>query len=157
MPFFMNCTKEEVTVKAAGSYFTFKPEQIKAIKSDEIANFIATHPDKQRQGIIILPAAYEEDLDWRTTEEGKAELARLKEKGLNAFLDAQRSIIYNNEVSMARDLAQANFKHSPKAEISEGELNAMRIVAKYARAEEDEASTKMAEVDKLMAQIKKAK
>lgn len=144
-----NCTNEPQTVKALGNWFSFKPHQVKSVQ-DNIGRFIAT--ERQINGIMSLPEEFE-DPEYKTTEEGKAKLAAIEEAGLKAYLGHLRSVIYNNQVSLRQDLEKANIKADPAVFASEGELEAMRLLAKYQSREEDAAQKKADEVKELMKQV----
>lgn len=147
--FLLNPTNEKQTVKALGNFFEFKPGQIKQIQ-DDIGQFIALK--KADTGIVAIPQQYEE-LEWRDSPEGKQALAEAKQRGIDNYLGALRRLIYNNQVSLRMDLEKANIKADPAVFASEGELNAMRLVAQYQSKKADEDQKRVDEVKKLVDQI----
>lgn len=149
MGLILNATNEEQTVKVFGNYFTLKPKQIKNFQ-DNIASFMAK--ERAVNGLVQLPEAFE-DMEYRTTEEGKSVLENAEEKGIDNYVGALRERIFNNQVSLRQDLEKANQKIDPAALASAGELEAMRIVAKYERAKSDREQQKIDEVKKLMKDI----
>lgn len=150
MGLILNATKEEQKVKVFGNWFTLKPGQIKQFQ-DNIAAFM----DKERgiNGLIQLPDTFEE-MEYRASDEGKALLAEFEQKGVDRYLKNLRQVIYNNQVSLRSDLEKANQKVDPASLATDGEIAAMRIVAKYDNAERDREQAKIEEVKKLMAQVK---
>lgn len=147
MPFVMNCRKEEVSTRAAGNWFSWKPEEIKYIKSDDIAKFI--QEARKEEGLMVLPEELD-DPSVRTAPEGKAAILRLKEEGLSAYIDSMRRVVYNNQVSLRRDLAQAGINADPAAFASQGELDAMEAIAKYNLTKQDFSQERIDRVKELM-------
>lgn len=144
--FLLNATKEVQTVRVHGNYITFPPEKVKLVDEDK-GRFICMK--RQEQGIVDLPQEYE-DPEWRETPEGKAAIEAKKQFGLDNYINGLRKLIYNNQVSLRMDLEKANIKADPAAFASEGELNAMRLVAKYQKSKEDDAQKRVEEVRKLV-------
>ena len=162
MPIVINATEENVTVQVAGNYFSFKPGQRRIIRSNEIALFIQT--ERRGSGLAVLPdltTLDEDNGDVEVTPEQlegrKAELASAEKIALQHALDGyiahKRELIRNNQVSLAKDLARADYKYSPDVDISDGELDAMRLVAKYGKKDKDTAQDRLNEVEKLKKQI----
>lgn len=147
-----NPTQEVVTVKVAGNYFTLKPDTRKRV-NDDIAHFIST--DRKESGLVVLPVEFEEEPELLKSAEGKVVLDKLKEEAIDHLIRFHRRIIANNQVSLRRDLEQANIKTDPAIEASEGELNSMRIVAKYQRSKQDAEQARAEEVKKLMQEVNK--
>lgn len=154
----VNCTQEHITVKIAGNYFSFKPMQERVIHNEAIARFIEM--DLKSSGLVVLPELMKEDeeispeeLDQRKLD-GAARKAELMEQGLDRYVAKHREVIYNNQVSLRRDLEIANIKADPAAFASQGELEAMRLVAKYQKRTEDAEQAKIDEVKRLMGAVK---
>ena len=147
--FIMNVTNESQRTKALGNFFEFKPGQVKQM-SDDLGMFISLK--RAEQGLVALPQEYE-DMEWRESDIGKEAIARAKQAGLDAYLGALRKLIYNNQVSLRQDLEKSNIKADPAVFASEGELNAMRLVAKYQKGKDDEAQKRADEVRKLVGDI----
>lgn len=150
MPVIYNATEEVQSVKAHGNHFTFKPKQIKLVHSDSLAQFLTI--ERGDHGLVSLSDKFE-DPEYKLSDEGKAELAAAEEKGINAYVNKLRLLIKNNQVSLRRDLERANIKIDPSSEISDGELEAMRTVAKYQKKKEDAAQKRMEEVKELTKKI----
>lgn len=151
MPLIMNTTNEVQKVKAFGNWFEFKPKQIKPMR-EEIADFISQ--DRGYQGMVLLPDSFE-DLDYRQSEEGKSKLKELEKQGISTYVTHLRSIVYNNQQSLRQDLAQAEMNIDPATLASDGELEAMRLVAQYQSKKDDEDQKKVDEVKELMRKIGK--
>ncbi len=162
MPIVVNVTEENITTQVAGNYFNFKPGQRKNIRSPEIAQFIAT--ERRSSGLAVLPdlmSDAENDGDVEVSEAdmasrvsaAKAQEDEICRLALRNYIDEKRAIIKNNQVYLARDLARANYKHSPEAEMTDGEFEAMKLVAKYDRKGKDTAQERIDEIEKLKKQI----
>ena len=157
----MNVTEETVSVKLCGNYFMFKPQQIKKMNPD-LAKFIQI--DRRDSGLAVLPDLFSDDIDESEISdealaarkaEVEAEVEAIKEGVLQAYLQKYKQIVANNQIHLRRDLEQANIKADPASFASDGELDAMRILAKYQRKSEDASKAKADEVKKLMAEIEK--
>lgn len=149
MPLIMNTTNETQKVRAFGNFFEFKPKQIKPMQ-EHIADFIAS--ERSYQGMVALPESFE-DLEYRQSDEGKAQLKELERQGIESYLGHLRSIIYNNQVSLRQDLEQSGIKADPASFASEGELEAMRLVASYQSKKDDEAQKRIDEVKELVKKV----
>lgn len=150
MPFVFNATNETQTIKAAGNWISFKPKQVKSIYSEHVAHFICT--ERADKGLISVSDAFE-DPQYALSAEGKAELAEKETAGINNFIRSLEGRIYNNQVSLRQDLERANFKIDPAVLASEGELEAMRLLAKYRKVADESAQKRMDEVADLMKQV----
>lgn len=146
MAFVINTTEEVQSFKAAGNWFTFQPKKIKHIY-DHIAKFIAEN--RKESGVMTLPDEFE-DPTFQNTPEGKAILEKTIEEGIAHYVKGLRELIYNNQVSLRMDLAKADMKIDPAVLASEGELNAMRLVAKYQDRKKDEEQARIDEINKLV-------
>jgi hypothetical protein len=160
MPRIWNPTEETIETRIFGNHFEFKPGQFKIMKK-EFGEFI----DRARKytGLVVLPAQFDpQDEDnyiegYDKTPEGKAALAEKKAEGINSLLAHYQEIVLNNQVALRKDLAH----HDPHTDpirlaainASKGELEAMRIVAKYKNKAQDSHDAKAKEVEKLMEQI----
>ena len=122
--------------------------QIKPIVNSDIAHFIAT--DRKESGIVRLPDQFEEDAEFRSTEEGKKILAELKEQGLAHYLGHLRKTVANNQVSLRQDLEQQNIKADPLTFASKGEKEAMLLLAKYAKAGDEAQMLEQEELKKAL-------
>jgi hypothetical protein len=157
----VNATQEKVTLVLQGNYFTWEPGKEKVIRNPELVKFIQTN--KNDYGLAILPDLIEDDEDVSPEEfeRRKAEHAEQRalecDQALDRYIKRLRNVIYNNQVSLRRDLEQKNIKADPSSYASDGELEAMRLVAKYQKRAEDSEASKIAEVKKLMEQVNKGK
>lgn len=154
-----NPTEEEVSTRIQGSWFSFKPNQMKTMDVEKGA-FIQTH--RMETGLVVLPPEFCEVREeykpgYEQTPEGKAILEQRRGEGVQHLIDFHMSIVKNNQVSLRQDLAHkypsADFDKLAKLEASKGELESMRLVAKYSGKAPDSGKKKVDEIDKLMKQI----
>jgi len=162
MPIVVNATKEEITIKIVGSYFKFAPEKSKTMGKD-IASWIQTNPGAKGCGLAVIPDLYQdgEEIDEVSSADMNARKAAQEElrtqaieSALQEYLDKHRRLIYNNQVSMRQDLGKANIQADPAVFASKGELDAMRLVARYDSKGQDAEQSKIDEVNKLMGAVK---
>lgn len=156
-----NPTEEDVTTTINGSFFTWKPNQIKQLRAPQ-ADFVDTN--RKELGLVVIrdgrfiPA--EQDLyipGFDKSDEGKKFLAPLRELGINNLIDSLMSIIRNNQVSLRQDLANkyptGDSAKLAAAYASPAEINAMRLVAKYKKKSDNNSAKQIEEVEKLMSDI----
>jgi hypothetical protein len=163
MALVINATEETIAMQlAGGNWFTWKPGQRKTIRDERIARFIET--ERRGYGLAVLP-----DLTTQEEDDGDVELsekdlaarkaARVEQEkeacalALQAYVSRLREIIKNNQVSLARDLSRADYKYGPEHEMSDGELDAMKKVAKYDRKGKDADQERLNEIEALKKQI----
>lgn len=162
MALVINATEENVTVQVAGNYFNFKPGQEKTIRNEQIAHFIAT--ERRTSGLAVLPdvlTADEDSGDVEITAEQLADRRATRDSAkkeacahaLREYIDHKRYIIKNNQVSLSRDLARADYKYGPEHEMSDGEFAAMELVAKYDKKGKDASQERLDQIEKLKKQI----
>ncbi len=161
MPIVVNATQEEITIKIVGNYFKFGPGKSKTMNKD-LAGFIQTSVGAKGCGLAVLPDLYQEgeEMDDVTDEDMKARRAIHDElkveacaNALQDYIDRYRQVIHNNQVSLKQDLAKSNNPADPAAYATKGELDAMRLVAKYQKTKEDTEQLKIDEVKKLMKNV----
>ena len=153
-----NATKENISVKVAGNWFNWGPEKQRVIQNDGIAKFIQM--ELTDSGLYVIPTLVgeeeevtPEELEARK-EAAKEQIELAKQNALDRYIAKHRQVIYNNQVSLRRDLEMASIKADPAAFASEGEINSMRLVAKYQKNAEDAEQAKIDEVKKLMGAVK---
>lgn len=158
MPIVVNATQEEITIKIVGNYFKFGPGKSKVMNKD-LATWIQTSEGAKGCGLAVLPDMHQEgedieELDEKEMKRRQEEHNALKEvaceNALNDYIEKYRRVIYNNQVSLKQDLAKSNNPADPAAFITKGELEAMRLVAKYQKRAEDKTQENIDEVRKLM-------
>lgn len=163
MALVINATEENVTVQVAGNYFNWKPGQEKTIRNNEIAQFIQT--ERRGSGLAVLPDVLTADEDAGDVEVTAEELATRRAErdagkkeacalALRNYINHKREIIKNNQVSLARDLARADYKYGPEHEMTDGEFLAMELVAKYDKKGKDASQDRLDAIEKMKAQIK---
>jgi hypothetical protein len=162
MPLVINATEETITTRIQGNYFTFKPGQEKTIRSEEVCHFIQT--ERRGCGLAVLPSLTTQAEDEGDVEVTAEDLAQRKsardeqknsalKSALHEYIRAKREVIRNNQVSLAKDLARADYKYGPEHDISDGELDAMRLVAKYDSKGKDAEQDRLEEIEKLKKKI----
>jgi hypothetical protein len=164
MPIVVNATQEEITIKIVGNYFKFGPGKSKTMNKD-LAMWIQTSEGAKGCGLAVLPDLYQEGEEIDDVTDGDMKKRRqehdvLKEEAcsnaLQDYLARYRQVIYNNQISLKQDLEQSNNKADPAAFASKGEVEAMRLVAKYQKRAEDKQQDQIDEVNKLMKNVKGA-
>lgn len=156
-----NPTEEEVTTTINGSYFTWKPGQIKQMRAGQ-ADFVDTN--RKELGLVkiedkrFIPSEMDHYIPgFDKTPEGQAFLAPYKEQGINNLIENLMWIIRNNQVSLKQDLANkyptGDSGKMAAAAASPAELNAMRLVAKYKKKTPNNAARQVEEVERLMKEI----
>lgn len=161
MPIVVNATQEEITIKIVGNYFKFGPGKSKTMGKD-LATWIQTSEGAKGCGLAVCPDIYQEneelddvtEADLKKRQAAHEELKKEAcENALLDYIDRYRRVIYNNQVSLKQDLAKSNNPADPAAFISKGELEAMRLVAKYQKRAEDKTQENIDEVKKLMKNV----
>ena len=158
MSLVINATQETITLRLRGNYFSWKPNQKKIIRDEELAHFIKT--ERSDSGLAVISELIKEDedvtpeeLELRKANAVGEEVTEVK-AALDRYVMKHRRVIENNQIHLRRDLEQKNIKADPAVFASSGELDSMRLVAKYQRQAEDAEANKIDEVKKLMEQVK---
>lgn len=147
MPLVMNTTYEDKSIQAYGSWFSFKPGQIKNM-DEKFANFIGEK--RAYLGFMVLPSTLEDD-EFKSSVEGQKVIEEIRNQGIANYLTHLRSIYRNNVDSLRQDLKMRNIDTDPRALMSEGELQAVELLAKYSDREQDlqkQRVDKVAELEK---------
>lgn len=152
MALVMNASTETVEFKVYGNHFTLKPGQIKTFQ-DHMARFVAINDTTKGLGLITLPDELE-DLDYRSSPEGKTILDTKREEGINNRITCLRAVIYNNQVSLRQDLERSNIKADPRAFATAHEVKAYEELVKYQAKQDDEEQSKVARIKELEAKLK---
>lgn len=149
MALVMNCTTREVSVPVGGSWFTFKPKQIKDLDENK-AYFLAAY--KHYEGFVSVPEKFS-DLEYRSSEEGKKELATLEQQGIDNRIKHLQFIKHNEFTSLKKDMLKNNDHSDPKLEMSKATLALIEELAGYqqkAEAEKRDQVAKITELEKLL-------
>jgi hypothetical protein len=161
MPIVINVTDETISGRIAGNWFTWAPRQQKTIRDERIAKKIAGHHElSEFAGLAVMPDIMtEEERDGNapiTDEEmtrRKKEFEESKkvacEAAMERYIRKLRFLVKNNQVSQQKDIDQSGAKYNASADITKGEMEAMRLLAKYQRKSADEADERAKEVEKL--------
>lgn len=145
-----NALDKEVSTKAFGNHFNFKPRQIKRMSGD-IGQFLSR--EKGYMGLVELPMTFE-DPEYKASEEGQALLEEKRKEGVSRRINHLKGIVNNLQVSLRQDLDIANIKADVNAFASSGEINAMEELVSYQRAAEDQDKAKLEKVRQLERQLK---
>lgn len=160
MPKVFNPTQETVETRLFGSYFSFKPGQMKNMQRN-FCDFIQS--DRKDTGLVVLPAQFdpmdEENYveGFEKTPEGKKIIAEKTEEGIRNLIDHHLWVIRNNQISLKKDLARHDPSNDPaklaSIEASKGEIESMRLVAKYKKLRLNSEEKRFSEVDKLLEEV----
>lgn len=160
MPKVYNPLDEDVSICVHGSWLNFPKGQLKNVYQKEKADFISR--DRAYTGLIVLPDQFDPQSEsfvegYERTPEGKKILEDSKHMGINKFIEYHMGIVRNNQVSLRQDLAHrypsADASKLAALDASPGELESMRLVAKYKGRSSDNAQRKVDEIEKLMKEI----
>jgi len=154
-----NPTEEKVNTQIQGSWFSFQPGQFKNMDESK-ADFIRMN--RKGTGLVVLPPQFDPFSDqfienYEKTEEGKQVLLDKKEEGIRGLIEFHMEIVKNNQVSLRNDLAikspAADHVKLAALNASAGEIESMRLVAKYKGKASDSAAKKVDAIESLMDQI----
>lgn len=133
-----------------GNWHSLKSGQIKNF-NDNVARFLSS--ERRDHGLMGLPEAFEEP-DHKNTPEGKAQLAEAKTHGTMNRIKYLRSCIYNESVSLKKDLEVAGYKIDPSLLASPMLVEFYEELKGYANKEDDEAKDRAERIKKLASEIK---
>lgn len=151
MALVMNASNKVQRVKVFGNWFTFQPDQIK-VMNDNIAHFIAI--ERRDYGLISIPEKFS-DLEYQNSDEGKEELAKYKEEGVKARINYLDTLIYNEKVSLQRDLDIKGIKSSAEAFYSDALVDWLEEKADYAFTQDDKQKERLERIKKLEEKLEK--
>jgi hypothetical protein len=158
MAIVINATQETITLRLRSHYFTWKPAQKKVIRDEELAHFIRTERGDSGLAVISELVRDDEEISPEELEERRAASAEAEklecEAALDRYVQKHRRVIENNQISLRRDLEQSGIKADPAVFASTGELESMKLVAKYQKSAEDKEQAKVEEVRRLMSNVK---
>lgn len=161
MPIVINVTEETISGQIGGNWFTWKPKQEKTIRDERIARKIAGHHElSEFAGLAVLPdimteeerdgnlEVTPEDLERRKQEYETAKKAAC-EAAMDRYIRKLRWLVRNNQVSHQKDIDRSGAKYNASADITDGEMTAMELLAKYQRKDQDEKDKRAERVEKL--------
>lgn len=147
----MNSLDEDQTIVVWGKHFTFKPRQIKAIHSDEVASFILR--ERKEFGFIEIPKLVtleEGTVDkYDESPEGKALIEEKRKEGIEEYCRRLRRVVYNLQVSLKKDLAIKNIQMDPLTMATDEDVKHMELLVKYQAKKEDAAQVRIDRAKKL--------
>ena len=129
----LNALDSDVRVQAFGNFFTFKPGQIKRMRGP-IGSFL--HLNKGYMGLIQIQDSFEDPV-YRDSEEGKAELQKKKQEGIDRRVQFLSQQIHNLQVSLRQDLDKSNIKVDTHSMATDGDMAAMEELLQYQRSRAD--------------------
>lgn len=110
-----------VKVQVGGKWFEFKPDQVKLIHNDNIAQFMVT--DKSELGLVSVPDVVVEN---QTSEESIKIKSEARELGITNRIRALERIKHNLVVSLKNDIDVKGLKLDPLLLASSGEKEAIK-------------------------------
>jgi hypothetical protein len=156
-----NPTEENISTKIFGSWFSFPAGSKKSFHKPGMASFI--EQNRKETGLVVLPAEFNPNSEkyiehFEKTEDGKRILAERRETGINNLIEFHLAVVRNNQVALANDISRQygspeTGRQMAKYEASKGELESMRLVAKYKGKSAGNAQKKADEIEKLMKEI----
>lgn len=114
MALVMNASSREQTVQVHGAWFTFAPGQIKTMNEDKVFFLSST---KGYMGFVSVPEKFE-DLDARSTPEGKKELEQIREQGVSNRIRHLEWLRHNELKSLRQDMDKKNIKAATETEMT---------------------------------------
>ncbi len=148
MPFVVNGSPEMQVGECGGKFYTFKPGEMKMIADESVAFFLESKC--YWQGFRTLPKQFEEDLDFRSTDAGKAIVADRCAEGLKSYKERLKQIVLNVEESLAKDLSSANIKTDPWDHASDGEIAALKKLEKLEKADKEAQKARTQDARKVL-------
>jgi hypothetical protein len=161
MPLVMNALDEENKVVVGGNTFTFKPRQIKEIYQSDIAHIITRYkgefgfvglPDDLTYVVHLKPELLEKTI----SDEHKQIIEDARRAGVDAYVNRLRSLVYNAQVSLKRDLEQKNYKQDVRTEWTKGDVANLENLVKYQGRREDHEQKKFDKIKELEKQLEKS-
>lgn len=143
-----NTLPQKQVVTVFGKYFEFSPNQIKLIHNEGVGAHLIMQ--KAYMGFVEVPDMCVETPD---TEEAKAAKSEARSRGIQNRITWLRGIIHNLEVSLKRDLEQANIKGDPLSYASNGELAAYKELKELKKFTADEGAARADEIKKLKEEL----
>lgn len=154
-----NPTEETISTQLQGAWFSFKPNQMK-IMDDHKCRFIESN--RKGTGLVVLPDQFDKSHeryveDFEKSEEGKEIMAQKRSEGISNLIEFHMAIVQNNQVSFRNDMA-SRYPSGDAVKLaalnaSKGELESMRMVAKYKGKQSQNDAKKVEEVQDLMKTI----
>lgn len=146
----MNASSQEQSVRVYGSWFTFKPDQIKDMNEDK-GMFLTIQCNYL--GFVGLPDAISEDLEFKNSEEGQRIIAEAKKQGVKNRIQYLERLKQNELVALQRDIDRAGLKYNARLEMSDGMMQNLEELASYKTKQQDENQDKLdriSEIEKLL-------
>lgn len=155
-----NPTEEKVSTVIHGSHFNFPAGSFKVMESSK-GDFIDQY--RMETGLVtlrdsrLLPDSDSFLPGFERTKEAESYLAPHRERGIQCLIKHHLMIVQNNQMALRQDLAvkypSGDSARMAAANASPGELESMRLVAKYKKKAGDNEAKRVDEVLKLMEDV----
>lgn len=145
----MNTLTDSVSTQVHGSWFTWKPQEIKSIHNPKLAEFISQK--RGEDGLVEIPE-YVMELD-KNGSEFKVAIAERRKEGVTKRVMKLNSIVRNLEMSLRRDYETSGQKGNFLFEASQGELAAYKELKKYKEFEQTEKLNIADEIQKVREEL----
>ena len=126
MALVMNASSKDQTVMVHGSWFTFKPQQIKELNDDKV-HFLCEK--SMHLGFVAVPEELA-DLDARSSAEGKKKLEALREQGISNRIRHLEWLRNNEMRSLRKDMDKQNIKAEVESEMTGDSFSALSSALK---------------------------
>jgi hypothetical protein len=149
MALVLNASSREQCVQVHGSWFTFKPKQIKHL-DDNKAFFLTSN--LAGNGFIGLGEEFE-DAEYKASKEGKAKFAEIEAAGIENRVRFLSGLLHNETVSMKKDMAKNNDHTDPRLHMSKQMLAQLEELAEYKQKavnEKKDMAARVAELEKMI-------
>lgn len=146
MAMILNALDRDNQVTVGGNTFTFKPRQIKHFYQTSIANLIAR--EKSEFGFVALPEEFE-DLEYRNSPEAKQIIESKTKEGVENYCRRLRQLIYNEQVSLKRDIEVSGSKEDHRIHLTDGMVQNMEELAKYQSQKSDAEQRRLDKIKQL--------
>lgn len=158
MPAILNCLDEEQTLKVAGMYYTFKPNQLKYFHDKGIAGLMARN--HAEDGVVLVDESLEhlshlkaDMLEKVISAEEKAKLEAHKEAGIANYVKRLRELIFNATVSLQKDIDISGAKYDARVLATDADLERFEKLAKYQKTKSDNDQAKVDRIKELEKQL----
>lgn len=151
MALVLNALAQEQDIRIHGSWFSFKPKQIKEMHEDKVFFLVSQRRD---QGFVALPDEMA-DLDFRNSKEGKEILSTAEAKGVNQRCEFLEMLRKNEIVSLQRDIDRRGDKYDARLEMSKEMIKNLEELASYQVKKQDEVLAQVAKIKEIEALLGK--
>lgn len=140
-----NASAIKQTIQANGSWFTFKPKEVKNM-NDEKGQWVAAN--LQYLGFVALPASME-DLEFSRSKEGEAIKKAKENEGVASRVQHLEWLRQNEMVALQRDIDRSNQKYDARLDMSPQAIDHLEELAGYKKKVNEESSARLARIAEL--------